>query len=515
MSYNKSSKCLIKKCDEENNQEKNSQEKHTKYIDFYTEKMGESRYEEFWALGIENESYLTTEKMEIVNTAFLMNNTKRERYSVDYFLNYNMENYKQTISSIKKATIPHYINSYMFQKVDIYGEHRTLYTKGIQYNKKFCGMTIHDYMMYTSKTYVKLFNKSVVFDGDTFEFITMNFYKTNVDELMNELKGTKHIFLRELNKYLANKFIFSGDTMFKYPSYNHGFVKFTTNKNNIAVCNSGTYNINITLPTTLSLKEMTIKNPAEFKETHKNAVRFIQWIEPLIVALYGTPDILSCISKDYCRGSLRIMMSRYIGLGTYDTDTMENGKKLNDFDYKKDPLHYYNELHNANANKTIYYPQDMIGYDINYNKFKNHGIELRFFDYFPEEYLTDVINFIILVCQHSIYRKNVLKPQDNKLWNELVVSCIQQGSDAMITNEMYMYLREIFGMEYECCCFSLFSSKKDRKVIKVITKISDFLYEKYKEDDMIKKMSPMMKKNVWVDYNSMIREKYKNSLEFQ
>ena len=514
--------------------DKTNAEKHKKYIDFY---LGKDRRtpsydteEEFWGIGIENESYMMTEKMEEVKSEFLMNNTKRERYSIDYFLNYKMDEYKKTVSYIEKVTVPHYINSYMFQKMDIHGEHKTLYTKGIRMNQKFCGMTIHEYMKYMSKKYTKLFNNNVIFDGDTIEFTTNRFYKTTVNDTVNELNTIKHIFLREVNKYLANKFIFGSDI--RFPSHNYGFVKYMSNPNNIGICNSGTYHINITLPTTLSLDGMKIKEPAAFKHTHQNAIRFIQWVEPLIIALYGTPDILSCANavvqgtnavvqgtnaivqgtnavecaNGYSKGSLRLMMSRYIGLGTYDTDTMEPGKKLNDFEYKRDASHYFNQLHNPADSP--YNPPETIGYDFNYNKFKNHGIELRVLDYFPEEYLTDVINFIILVCQYSIYNKNIKKPQHSKLWNELVVCCIRQGSEAMVSNELYLQLREIFEMDTECSCFSLLRRNKERTVMKVITKISDFLYDKYSKDTIVQKMSPSMKKMVWVDYNKIMREKY-------
>jgi hypothetical protein len=65
-----------------------------------------------------------------------------------------------------------------------------------------------------------------------------------------------------------------------------------TNMNNIGICNSGTYHINITMPT--EIKNTQIVNPGQFKKMHCNAIRIIQWFEPFIIALYGTPDILSC-----------------------------------------------------------------------------------------------------------------------------------------------------------------------------------------------------------------------------
>jgi len=534
-------------------------EKHKKYLDFYT---GGGDYKDtmFWGLGIENETYMMTENLTVVDSEFLKNNTKRERYSVNYFSNYNMDKYKEVVNNIETALVPHYINAYMIQNTDIYGQHKTTYTKNPAKNPKFCGMTIHEYMKYMSKKYTRLFDKNVIFDGDTIEFTTNRFYKTTVNATVSELNDIKHVFLREINKYLANKFVFSGyGNSICFPKHNYGFVKYMTNMNNIGICNSGTYHINITMPT--EIKNTQIVNPGQFKKMHCNAIRIIQWFEPFIIALYGTPDILSCAvgntagagasagacavgntagahacANQYCKGSLRLMMSRYIGLGTYDTDTMEIGKKLNDFDYKKTnsnkhihyvsgEKHYFNKLHNINSAVAegtfggVYNPPETIGYDFNYNKFKNHGIELRVFDYFPEEYLSDVINFLVLLCQHSLYFE-IRKPQDNLLWNDFVVSCIKNGSDTMVSEELYLKIREICGMpEKNKCCFDFecLKNKHERTIMEVIVKISDFLYEKYKNDpSVVTKMSPDMKKIVWVNYNKIVREFYeKNTLHMK
>jgi len=568
--------------------DKSNAEKHQKYIDFYKNCHATSNI--YWGIGIENESYLMPEKTECVKNDFLKNNTKRERYSLDYFLNYDMEEYKKTVSAIENVTVPYYINGYMFQNMDIYGETKTLYTKGVKLNKKYSGMSIHEYMVYVSKIYNKLFEKHVIFDGDTIEFTTNKFYKTTVNDTINELTAIKKSFLREVNTYLANKFVFSGyGNKFQYPSHNYGFVKYMTNQNNIGICNNGTYHINITLPTELSLCGMKIKDPVAFKTTHRNAIRLIQWIEPLIIALYGSPDILSCMDdgKRYAKGSLRLKMSRYIGLGTYDTDKMIPGKLLQGALPRGHPVNPQHvggspaglrsvssaadgttrsaaernqcccvcanyecccvcvnstcvcERHIAprgfgvspclkradplgvngvkGAEPLVYKLPLEHGYDFNYNKFKNHGIELRILDYFPEEYLKDIINFLILVCRHSLDSGNTIpKIQNSALWNELAGNCIQYGSDAMVSNDMYLLFRDVFGMnENVNCCFSLFRQNKERPILKVIQKISDFLYEKYHDDErIVKKMSPSMKKIVWTDYNKIIREKYRNAITF-
>lgn len=112
--------------------EKADYDKHKKYVHFYIDKIkldSKNEDEEYWGIGIENETYMMTEKMEKVGRDFLQNHTKRERYSIDYFLNYKMDEYKKAVSSIKSVEVPYYINGYMFQNMDIYGENKTLYKR--------------------------------------------------------------------------------------------------------------------------------------------------------------------------------------------------------------------------------------------------------------------------------------------------------------------------------------------------------------------------------------------------
>lgn len=554
---------------------KHTSSKHQKYIDVFDySKNRNADYEdgyvkhkdededsrEYWGLGIENESYLMLSKYDIKNRNILCNR-KRERYSVDYYKNYNMELFSETLNpfiekkivdksidmcsnsnnnrgsskcrNIKKKTIslPSYINGYMFQHVDIYGEHKTEYSKSRDPNKKYCGMSIDEYMNYVSPEYKKLFKKNVTFDGDTIEFITSRFFKTTVKKVLDELSLIKRKFIGELDSHLSGKLLFKDSTII-YPSYNYGFVSFLTNSENLGICNNGTYHLNITLPTKLS-NDNKILDMNLFKEKHSNAIRMIQLMEPFLIALYGSPDILHTITainntntdtntdtntntkKDnlYCGGSLRIMMSRYIGLGTYDSDTMESGKKLDDCN----PPDYFQRLHNGNC----YLPPCKIGFDINYNKFKNHGIELRIFDYFPEEYLCDVLNFILLLCEHSLYKK-IDKPQNNTLWNDMAVQCIQSGSEATISHEFYTILADIFDIDMGGCCSCLFDlttspQSKVYPILKTVHKISRRLYKRYVENldhynnnplSIIKKMSPNMNPICLVDYNKIIKNKF-------
>jgi hypothetical protein len=78
-------------------------------------------------------------------------------------------------------------------------------------------------------------------------------------------------------------------------------------------------------------------------------------------------------------------MSRYIGVGTYDTDVMKTGKlvQMN-----------FNAIHawkSVVVGESFYaeisdYRKLIIGH-VNFHKHKNHGIEFRIFDYFDEKHL--------------------------------------------------------------------------------------------------------------------------------
>ena len=99
-------------------------DKHLKYMSSYS-----PTSELFWGIGIENETYLM--RTELRNAAaFRRLRQKRERYSVDYFLNFKAEPLQQsmaTLATLDSLTYPIYINSHTLQRTDHRGEHRTLY----------------------------------------------------------------------------------------------------------------------------------------------------------------------------------------------------------------------------------------------------------------------------------------------------------------------------------------------------------------------------------------------------
>jgi hypothetical protein len=470
-----------------------NQRKHQKYVDFYDNI--DIPDKEYWGIGIENESYIMLKSPVKVSKEFVIKNHRRERYSVDYWVNYKDDPLRLTLERVPShILIPQYINGYQFQKTDISGEHITLYTKEVTPNPKFNGKTINKLLIETSPVFNTLFDKNMIYDGDTFEFTTFNFYKTTTQSAVEELKEIKEKFLKEIN----DKKIFKEEVVF--PDHNYGFAKFLTNPNNLAICNNGTYHINITLPTSMNEKG-EIKYPDNFKKVHANAIRAIQWIEPLLVALYGSPDILHILNPVYSGGSQRLGFSRYIGLGTYDTNTMEKGKLLDTFKYKEKKS-YFTELHKCSP----YNPPETTGYDFNYNKFTKHGIELRIFDYFPEKYLEHIINLIIIVCDFSTTRDI---PPVNETWSKMAVDAINKGSDFRISPREYNEIYNIFGLHN--CLWTVFNM--NQTPLHILRRITNCLYHAHRNSPLCKKMSPDMKGISIVDYNSKIKEMFKKDLK--
>lgn len=424
--------------------------KHNKYFDMFKPN------DLFYGLGIENETYFMLNKTIAKKGKFIKHQRKRERYSVDYFFNFVDEEVNKSLDSVdvdKVYELPVFINSHTFVKCDKNGQHSRLYTKDCEPNPKFDGKILHDIFMEKSEILKKLYDMNYVYDGDSIEIMTTNFYKTTVNDVINELINSKKIVLEEINNVIKNENITFSDIFcnyyfrnktdqisFLFQDHNYGIVNNITNPFYMSICNNGTYHFNITLPTQLD-ENCNIKDRIRFDNIHANAIRAIQWLEPLFVSLYGSPDIFSVNNDKFSKGSLRVALSRYIGIGTYDSNKMETGKKLNDFIVSENDNNWYLKYHSDENNPYIRLSQ--IGYDINFNKFKNHGIEIRFFDYFPEKYLYDVINILLLLCTISMY-KNIPDPTKDPVWINQACLSVKYGYNHKVDIEYSHYLTKIF-----------------------------------------------------------------------
>lgn len=91
-----------------------------------------------------------------------------------------------------------YINSHTFQATDKKDEHRTIYDSNSTPNPHFTE-SIHSVLLRENEFYKSVYDNSVVFDGDSIEFITQNFYNTTVADCITELVQLKQTFLKEIS----------------------------------------------------------------------------------------------------------------------------------------------------------------------------------------------------------------------------------------------------------------------------------------------------------------------------
>ena len=443
---------------QENNIGNNEKEKHLKYQNRYKANIL------YWGLGIENELYLEFEKKLNINKTFFLKNHKKERYSVDYFSNYNKKYLNEAFIYYTEnyfhnnIYLPLLVNSHSFIHTDIENNSKKLYTKNNEPNPKFNGKILLDVLIDNNYYLKNNIGNTWLFDGDVIEFISNDFFNTKLVNVLDELKLYKRNFIENINNTFKKLGIFSQYGELKFMENNHPFAIYLTNLNNISMFNNGTLHFNLTLPTELN-EENKIKDVNKFKNDHKNAIKIIQWMEPFIIAIYGNPDIFSKMdefknSNKFSNSSQRCAISRYIGLGTYDSDKLESGKiltkNINDLDFSNLDYWWYNKYYEDNA----YTKLNEIGLDINFNKHYNHGIEIRFIDHIEnEDKLFSSFEFIIYLMDYILEINNKINdfenPIKNKIWNEFVINIFKYGKKYVLNNNERELYQKIFNIEFK------------------------------------------------------------------
>jgi len=446
-------------------------EKHKEYITQYQSN------DFYWGVGIENECYLEFSKKRTVNKEFLLKNAVHERYSVNHFSNYKENIFQNSLEKIlneEEYEIPVLLNAHSFTKTDINNQHITLKPLNIEdekvLNSEYSGESVMERIQKHNSYFIDEHQKKFIFDGDTIEFVTQNFYKTDVDTVIEELATIKNDFTSNLQEVFVNEKIFAEFGTIKISSENHPFAIFVSNNENYSVFNNMTYHFNLTIPTELN-KEGEIKDKIEFIKSHQRTIRLFQWLSPLFIIKYGSSDYLSHHdnSVNLTKASQRCAMSRYIGVGTYDTDVMKTGKIVQ-MDFKEHPMHenpkwWVNRYSEISDYQTI----DKIGLDVNFHKHKNHGIEFRLFDYFDEKHLQEVLRFLVYIMDHAIVSE-VENPICDLDWNNFVYESILNGKETIISPEFISILEKIFMVKLD-----------STNPIKIFDQLYSFLNDTYFE----------------------------------
>lgn len=410
--------------------------KHTKYHTSY------KAFDYYWGLGIEHETYIKTSQTKLFTN--FQSSMKAERYSVSYYKVYDPSGLEVCINKVMsdcsgRLLVPVLMNSHSFQSTDKYGQHKTTYEKNPKTNPKYEGKTFFDWACEHSKWLREEYEKSFMWDGDSIEFMTQHFYKTTLSQVMKELKEVEGKFEKEISTLPKQGQLVAYSPLQLVQPDNPPFASFLTNPKNIAMFNNGTIHINISLPTRLALKEPLFWN--KFVEDHRRLAICIQWLEPFWIAMYGSGDPL----EGQAKGSQRLAVSRYIGVGTFDVERMPRGKILQVKKRELYPLPWYDTLYM----NTIYQPLEDIGLDINFNKHGSHGLELRFFDQMPFSSLERVLEEIILVADISLQSKNLKSAVRNKEWQEGAMRAIKDGNEWMVSTGFLKELYSVFGLQEE------------------------------------------------------------------
>jgi hypothetical protein len=159
-----------------------------------------------------------------------------------------------------------------------------------------------------------------------------------------------------------------------------------------------------------------------------------------MIAIYGSGDPLSAISERYAMGSQRVAVSRYIGVGTFDTEKMCAGKILTLKRAELGPMPWYDWL----AEKTDYIQLDSVGMDLNFNKHGAHGLELRFFDQMPYSSLEKVLEILVLVMDASLKFQKIEDPRKDAVWGAMAGQALLEGKSWHMSVEQQSRLYAIF-----------------------------------------------------------------------
>ena len=430
----------------------------------------------FFGFGIETEYYLEFENEIKFDRVKFIQNHKKERYSVDYYSNYKLDpaSFFEKVKYNNK--LPLLFNAHSMTLTDRHNQPKTKYTTRNEKNPLFDGETLWEFCKKNNDYLLMNFDKTFTFDGDTIEIMTVDFYNKSIKDVLEEHSLSRKNLIDNLNKVFVENNIFHEYGRIDFMKKNHPFAVHLTNINNVAMFNNGTIHINITLPTKLD-NNSKIENKLNFIEKHKNFIRLIQYLEPILLCVYGTRDPFSEYDDAFSSSSQRCAISRYIGIGTYDTNYMKTGKILQEsadnIVVAKEEWGWYNRYYRTCGYNRL----DKLGMDINFNKHYNHGVEIRFFDFIPHEKYEELCKFIQWLTFISS-KKLFDNPIYCRDWNDMAIHSLTEGPRWELSQVHKRIYDDIFGRinstnvcDIYCELYRNIDSKESEIVIQGIQKL--------------------------------------------
>jgi hypothetical protein len=109
----------------------------------------------------------------------------------------------------------------------------------------------------------------------------------------------------------------------------------------------------------------------------------------------------------------------------------------------KESFWWYRRYHE----KSGYVPLEKIGLDINYKKHYNHGIEVRFFDWFPEERLLELLEILVYAANHALEKGSIFNCAASESWNDTVMGVFEEGAQYRLTSSALASYEKLFQCE--------------------------------------------------------------------
>ncbi len=343
------------------------------------------------------------------------------------------------VADVSGLVVPVLMNCHSFTDCDVFGEHATTYERVPKPNPRFAGQSLFEWACQHSTWLRNEYGKVFMWDGDTVEFMTQRFYCARVEEVLTELREGHRRFVAEIGRLPRTGVLTAYAPLRLAHPANEPWATYLTNQRGVAMFNNGTIHINVTLPTRLGWNRLPLCWRS-FVARHRNLARLVQWMEPLWIALYGSPDPFAARGmSEFAAGSQRLAVSRYIGVGTFDTETMPAGKILQ---MPRPVLPWYEWL---NA-RTAYAPLDVVGLDLNFNKHGAHGLELRFLDQMDEGSLRPVLLDLVVLMDIVESGSRIPNPVKDVRWQAAAGSALYEGVGWRVEAEFLNVLAEVLGL---------------------------------------------------------------------
>lgn len=277
----------------------------------------------------------------------------------------------------------------------------------------------------------------------------------------------------------------------------------------------GSYHVTITLPHTKDI------NKEEFVLLHRNCANQLQWIEPLLVAAFFSPDPESVADGSDklkgTQGSFRVMAVGWgnlagsnirefdksgIGRGANQTIKWRNGLKFKGSQrldecvrtakpqYKKAVSIHTSDFRTFNIEpdedkcERLYTPYDCPKIDGGIME-PPFGMELRIFDHFPSAYLLDLMKIITLVANNSDRHQPRRYVYSNKPWIKCVQGIMTDGWNYRIQQDYLNEIRKELGVKLD---LSTDTWANNTIALNVFKCLMDELHELNKDGVIVKLM---------------------------